>query len=186
MKITELLIPGVMLIEPQVFGDARGFFLETWERERYSSKGVGALFVQDNLSRSAKGVLRGLHLQNPHTQAKLVSVVHGVVRDVAVDVRVGSPTFGRYVSYDLSAENHHQLYIPRGCAHGFCVLSDWALFSYKCDDTYHPEAELGVRFDDPELGINWPDMELTLSQKDKNHPYLKDIPESVLPRFELG
>jgi dTDP-4-dehydrorhamnose 3,5-epimerase len=172
-----------LLVEPKAFGDPRGFFLESWQRERYAKAGIPADFVQDNLSRSARGVLRGMHLQNPFAQAKLVSVVYGSVLDVAIDVRVGSPTFGRWVSAELTAENHHQLFVPKGCAHGFCVISEWALFSYKCDDNYHPEAEVGVRYDDPDVGIEWPDVQATLSEKDLRHPFLRDIPESKLPRF---
>jgi dTDP-4-dehydrorhamnose 3,5-epimerase len=183
MKVTELSIPGVLLIEPKAFGDQRGFFLESWQKERYAKAGIPGDFVQDNLSRSTRGVLRGMHLQHPFSQAKLVGVAHGAVLDVAIDVRVGSPTFGRWVGAELSGDNHHQLYVPKGCAHGFCVLSEWALFSYKCDDNYHPEAELGVRYNDPDVGIAWPDGELALSDKDLLHPLLRDIPEDKLPRF---
>jgi dTDP-4-dehydrorhamnose 3,5-epimerase len=183
VKITELLIPGTKLIEPKVFGDSRGFFLESWQRERYAQAGIPNDFVQDNLSYSARGVLRGMHLQEPCAQAKLVTVLQGAVLDVAIDVRVGSPTFGRWVSAELTGENHHQLLVPRGCAHGFCVLSETALFSYKCDDAYHPEFEVGVRYDDPDVGIAWPELTFSLSPKDTQHPRLRDIPESKLPRF---
>lgn len=184
MKVTPLEIEGVLFIEPKVFGDDRGFFLETWSQERYSEAGAPSRFVQDNLSKSRRGVLRGLHLQNPHGQGKLVSAPLGRVLDVAVDVRVGSPTFGRWVARELSEENHAQLYIPEGCAHGFCVLSEVALFSYKCTDGYHPECEMSVRFDDPNIGIEWPDLEYSLSPKDEAAPRLSDIPQEALPQYQ--
>ena len=154
MNIEELSLPGVLLITPKVFGDARGYFVETFARERYAEAGVDLPFVQDNLSRSPKGVLRGLHLQHPHGQGKLVQVVEGSVFDVAVDVRVGSPTFGKWAGAELSADNHCQLWVPPGFAHGFVVTSEHALFSYKCTDTYHPECELSVLWSDPAIGDN--------------------------------
>jgi dTDP-4-dehydrorhamnose 3,5-epimerase len=178
-----LSIPGVLLIEPKVFGDARGFFVEQWHAERYAGVGMSRPFVQDNLSKSSRGVLRGLHLQNPHAQAKLVGVPHGAVLDVVVDVRVGSPMFGRWVSAELTGENQHQLYVPRGCAHGFCVVSDWALFSYKCDDLYNPSTELGVRFDDPDVGVQWPEIDVVVSDKDRVAPLLRDIDPAGLPQY---
>jgi dTDP-4-dehydrorhamnose 3,5-epimerase len=184
MKVTELAIPGVMLVEPKVFGDKRGYFCETWQAERYASEGIRAAFLQDNLSSSTRGVLRGLHLQNPFTQAKLLSVLRGAIFDVAVDVRVGSPTFGQWVGVELNEDNHHQLFVPRGCAHGFCVVSETALVSYKCDELYHPETELGVRFDDSDIGIQWPKLEYVLSPKDSQYPRLREIPEGKLPRYE--
>jgi len=171
-------IPGVVVVEPQVFGDSRGWFAEQYNAERYKAAGIDADFVQDNESFSSKGVVRGLHWQAaPHTQAKLVRVVRGAVWDVAVDIRRGSPTFGRHVAMTLSAENRRQLYIPRGFAHGFIVLEDDTLFSYKCDRLYCREADRGMLFSDPALGIEWPDlgMELTLSDKDRRHPLFKDI-----------
>jgi dTDP-4-dehydrorhamnose 3,5-epimerase len=176
-------IPGLYIIEPRVFGDARGYFLETFAAERYRQLGIVETFVQDNLSRSRQGTLRGLHLQNPHGQGKLVSAVVGTVWDVAVDVRVGSPTFGQWEAFELSEENHRQVYVPPGCAHGFIVLSDVALFSYKCTDTYHPETELGVVYDDPDIGIAWPIAASELSERDKRHPRLKDIDKARLPVF---
>lgn len=183
MKVTPLEIPDVLLIEPKVFGDARGFFLETWSRARYAEAGVPTEFVQDNLSRSRRGILRGLHLQHPHGQGKLVSVVEGQVFDVAVDVRVGSPTFGRWVGRTLSGENKHQLYIPPGFAHGFCVESEYALFAYKCTEEYHPEAEVGVRYDDPAIGIPWTIENPTLSEKDARALPLAEIPRDRLPKY---
>ena len=178
MNIIETSIPGVKIIEPQVFGDARGWFVEQYNAERYKAAGIDADFVQDNESFSSKGVVRGLHWQAaPHTQAKLVRVVRGAVWDVAVDIRKGSPTFGKHVAVNLSAENRRQIFVPRGFAHGFIVLEDDTLFCYKCDNFYCPTADRGVRFDDPALGIAWPDIgfPLTLSEKDRRHPMLDAI-----------
>jgi dTDP-4-dehydrorhamnose 3,5-epimerase len=187
VKVTELEIPGVLLVEPSVFKDQRGFFVETFHRHRYSAAGITDTFLQDNLSRSQRGVLRGLHLQNPVAQAKLVSAPLGAVFDVAVDVRLGSPTFGKWVGRELSADNQHQLYVPVGCAHGFCVLSDVALFSYKCTDVYSPNDQFGVAFDDPDIGIEWPIEDVILSDKDRVLPRLKDIPkERLLPFVPRG
>lgn len=183
MQVKTSKIPGLLVIEPRVFGDSRGYFLETFAAERYRALGIAETFVQDNLSKSRLGTLRGLHLQNPHGQGKLVSAVVGSVWDVAVDVRIGSPTFGQWEGYELSEENHRQVYVPPGCAHGFIVQSDVALFAYKCTDAYHPETELGVAFDDPELAIAWPIAALELSARDKNHPRLRDIERSRLPTF---
>lgn len=176
--ISNPLIPDVKTIIPQVFGDSRGWFVEQYNAERYKAAGITADFVQDNESFSSKGVVRGLHWQAaPYTQAKLVRVIRGAVWDVAVDIRKGSPTFGKHVSEILTAENHKQFYIPRGFAHGFIVLEDNTLFSYKCDNLYHPEADRGLRFDDPTLGIEWPklDLPIFLSEKDKKHPGLSEI-----------
>jgi len=185
MKIIKTDIPGVLLIEPQVFGDERGWFVETWQQERYAEHGISGSFVQDNQAFSQRGVLRGLHLQNPHGQGKLVQVISGEVFDVAVDVRRGSPYFGRWVGVSLSGKNRRQFYVPEGFAHGYCVISDEALFSYKCTDNYHPESQFAVRWDDPELGIDWP---LTgspvLSEKDKKAPCLCDLPEEMLPPYQ--
>lgn len=176
--ISNPLIPDVKTIIPQVFGDSRGWFVEQYNAERYKAAGITADFVQDNESFSSKGVVRGLHWQAaPYTQAKLVRVIRGAVWDVAVDIRKGSPTFGKHVSEVLTADNHKQFYIPRGFAHGFIVLEDNTLFSYKCDNLYHPEADRGLKFDDPALGIEWPklDVEIKLSAKDQKHPCLADI-----------
>ena len=178
MNIIETDSRGAKIRERQVFGDSRGWFAEQYNAERYRAAGIDADFVQDNESFSSKGVVRGLHWQAaPHTQAKLVRVVRGAVWDVAVDIRKGSPTFGRHVSVTLSAENHRQFFIPRGFAHGFIVLEDDTLFSYKCDRLYCREADSGMLFSDPALGIKWPDlgMELKLSEKDTKHPLFKDI-----------
>jgi dTDP-4-dehydrorhamnose 3,5-epimerase len=177
-------LPDVLLIEPRVFGDARGWFCETWQRERYAEAGIDADFVQDNQSFSARGTLRGLHIQNPFGQGKLVQVITGEVYDVAVDVRRGSPSFGRWAGAHLNGENKHQFWVPKGFLHGFLVLSDTALFSYKCTDLYHPETQFAVRWDDPDIGIQWPDVgELLLSDKDRDAPMLRDIPDSQLPEW---
>ncbi len=178
MHVSDAAIKGVKVIVPDVHGDARGWFVEQYNAARYRSAGVMADFVQDNESFSAKGVVRGLHWQAaPHAQAKLVRVVRGAVWDVAVDIRRGSPTFGKYAAETLSAEDHRQLYIPRGFAHGFIVLEDDTLVSYKCDNPYCPSAERGLLFDDPALKIAWPklDVALMLSEKDRRHPSLADI-----------
>jgi dTDP-4-dehydrorhamnose 3,5-epimerase len=168
-------VPGVLIIETKLFGDQRGFFLETYQFARYAAHGISRPFVQDNLSRSAYGVLRGLHLQNPMTQGKLVSVVRGRVLDVAVDVRVGSPHFGRHVAVELSEENRRQLWIPRGFAHGFLVLSETADFFYKCDELYSPKDEIVVRWSDPAIGIKWGVDTPSLSARDAAAPPLSEI-----------
>lgn len=183
MTVTELDLPGVLLIEPRVFTDERGAFFESWHADRYREAGIHADFVQDNLSVSRHGVLRGLHFQEPYGQAKLVSVLRGEVYDVAVDVRVGSPTFGRTTAVTLSDAEPRQLFVPAGFAHGFVVLSDEAVFSYKCTELYHPEAEQAVRWDDPDLAIAWPEAAPVLSPKDRAAPRLRDIAESRLPRY---
>ena len=181
MNVQELSIPGLKLISPKAFGDSRGWFLESWQSDRYRDFGMPH-FVQDNLSRSSKGVLRGLHLQSPFSQAKLVTVFEGEVFDVAVDLRQGSPSFGKWHGELLSADNHRQFFIPEGFAHGFQVLSDSALFFYKCSDFYHPEAELTVQWNDPSIGIQWPGSDVVLSQKDQKGIELKHLPkERLLP-----
>lgn len=184
MNIIAADIPGVLVLEPRVFGDHRGFFMESWNERTYTQAGITARFVQDNLSRSSHGVLRGLHLQHPHGQAKLVSVLEGEVYDVAVDVRVGSPTFGRWVAAVLSDENKRHFYIPPGFAHGFCVLSDTALFFYKCSDFYHPESEVTVAWNDPDIGIPWPVSGPTVSAKDAVAMCLNAISRECLPKYE--
>lgn len=183
MKAIETGLPGVLIIEPDVFGDSRGFFQETWRRERYESLGIPGPFVQDNMSFSAKGVLRGLHYQHPREQGKLVYVVLGEVYDVAVDVRAGSPTFGQWTAVMLSGDNHRQLWIPPGLAHGFCVVSDTAYFCYKCTAVYSSSDEGGILWNDPDIGIEWPLSEVLLSEKDKVSPRLKDLPTVKLPRY---
>ena len=185
MNIIETDLPGVLVIEPRVFGDDRGFFMESFNDRRYREAGIPAAgrFVQDNLSRSARGVLRGLHFQNPHGQGKLVSVLEGEVFDVAVDIRVGSPTFGRWTGTYLSAENHRQMYIPPDFAHGFAVTKDTALFSYKCTDYYAREAEGAVLWNDPAIGIDWPLQSPTLSEKDRDAQPLNALHKDTLPRY---
>ena len=183
MKVVETSLSGVLIIEPKVFPDARGFFVETYHKERYAACGIEPDFVQDNLSYSSKGVLRGLHYQKPHTQGKLVYVLQGEVWDVAVDIRPGSSTFGQWTAVTLSSENRNQFYISPGFAHGFCVLSDTALFTYKCTDLYHPECDAGICWDDPDIGIKWPVTEPILSAKDEQLPILRDIPVERLPQI---
>jgi len=175
MKITPTSLDGVLLIEPKVFEDGRGFFMETFVRDVFRQQGIHVDFVQDNHAKSTRGVLRGLHYQIQHGQDKLVRVVQGEVFDVAVDVRQGSPSFGKWEGVTLSAENKLQLFVPKGFAHGYCVLSDTAEFIYKCSDTYHPEDEGGLIWNDPDVGIQWPIPNPILSEKDKTHPRLKDI-----------
>ena len=183
MQVTPQAIADVLLIEPAVFGDERGFFKETYHAQRYREAGIPQTFVQDNLSRSRKGILRGLHMQNPHGQGKLVQVLEGEVFDVALDVRKGSPTFGEWVGMTLSASNHRQLYIPPGFAHGFCVTSESALFFYKCTDIYHPECEVGIAYNDPALGIRWPVSDPLVSAKDATHPPLSGVDPAKLPAY---
>lgn len=174
-KFNKTDIEGVYIIESQVFGDNRGYFLETYNKKDFDNAGLKYDFVQDNQSKSRKGVLRGLHFQKNHPQAKLVRVLEGEVFDVAVDLRKDSKTYGKWVGVVLSAENKKQFMIPRGFAHGFVVLSDEATFAYKCDDFYHPEDEGGIMWNDPEVNIKWPfEGEVILSEKDKKHPSLKD------------
>jgi len=184
MKVIETELPGVLIIEPKVFGDARGFFLESFHAGRYAEYGIpgeGNRFVQDNHSRSRKGVLRGLHFQLRQPQGKLVSVATGRVFDVAADVNPDSASFGRWVGVELSDENHRQLWIPPGYAHGFCVLSDVADFQYKCTAFYDPDSDAGVVWNDPDLAIDWPVSEPLLSAKDEVLPSLKDAPRDRLP-----
>jgi len=184
MKVNKTNLGGVLHIEPKVFGDTRGFFLETYNKERYMEAGFSDVeFVQDNHSRSSKGVLRGLHFQLNNPQGKLVQVATGSVFDVAVDIRVGSPTFGQWYGCVLSEENHHQLWIPPKFAHGFCVLSDTADFIYKCTDYYQPDDEGGLLWNDPEVGIDWPLKEPFLSEKDKVYACLSDVNSDLLPKY---
>ncbi len=184
MKINKTNLESVLHIEPKVFGDSRGFFLETYNKQRYMAAGFPDIdFVQDNHSRSGKGVLRGLHFQTNNPQGKLVQVTSGSVFDVAVDIRIGSPTFGQWYGCILSEENHHQLWIPPKFAHGFCVLSDRVDFLYKCTDYYQPDDESGLLWNDPEVDINWPLKEPLLSDKDKALLCLSDIDHSLLPNY---
>mgnify|MGYP000857656298 FL=1 len=183
MKVLKPEIPGLLVIEPDVFGDQRGFFMETWNAKRYAEAGLDVNFVQDNLSYSSYGVLRGLHYQHPNAQGKLVYVLQGSVYDVAVDIRVGSPSFGKWYGVGLSAENKRQFYIPEGFAHGYCVLSETALFAYKCTDFYSPATEGGIAWDDPELSIDWPVENPILSDKDTKYPLLSEIGPNKLPQW---
>ena len=183
MNAKETKLPGVLILEPDEFSDERGFFLETWKSTRYENIGIRGPFVQDNVSFSKKAVLRGLHFQYPQQQGKLVQVLSGRVVDVVVDISVGSPTFGRWVSEVLSDANHIQIYIPPGFAHGYCVTSKTAIFAYKCTDFYNPAAEAGIIWNDPDLNIDWPMKKPILSPKDANYPRLKDLPPDKLPHF---
>lgn len=179
MKIKETYISGLLVVEPQVFGDSRGYFFESFNAAKFAElTGIDTQFVQDNESRSSYGVVRGLHMQlPPHAQAKLVRVVEGRVLDVAVDLRKDSPTFGKHFAIELTGENHLQVYIPKGFAHGFSVLSETAVFQYKCDGYYAPASEAAIAWNDPDLGIDWklPSEDAVLSDKDRNHPSLKEF-----------
>lgn len=177
MNVIKTDIPDVLIVEPKVFGDNRGYFFEAYSERQFNNTVREVSFVQDNQSKSSRGVLRGLHFQKPpYVQSKLVSVVKGCIRDVAVDLREGSPTFGKYVAVELSEDNHRQLFIPRGFAHGFVVLSEEAIVQYKCDNYYAPQYEGAIAWNDPDLAIDWGVLEgeIILSEKDKNHPDLKD------------
>ncbi len=184
MKVTPTDLDGVVLLAPRVFGDSRGAFWESYQQERYAAAGLTATFVQDNISLSKKNTLRGLHYQHPHGQAKLVQVLQGEIFDVALDIRVGSPTFGQWFGTQLSDRNHRQLYIPAGFAHGFCVCSDSALFMYKCSEYYAPGDEGGIHWDDPALAIPWPVEEPVLSPRDREWPRLGAIDLRNLPVYE--
>jgi len=179
MKVASTPLPGVLLLEPRLFRDERGFFLETWQQARYAACGIAGPFVQDNLSRSVRGTLRGLHFQEPQPQGKLVSVVRGAVYDVAVDIRRGSPTFGRWFGAELSEDNRRQMWIPPGFAHGFCVTSDVADFAYKCTTAYVGAHSRAIAWNDPDLGIDWPTAQPLLSPQDSTAPRLRDA--TLLP-----
>ena len=185
MKVESTEIPGVAVIHPNAFADSRGLFYETWNQSRYASAGMPEAFVQDNVSRSSRGVLRGLHYQLPQSQGKLLSVLAGEIFDVAVDIRRGSPAFGKWVGVTLSAANHLQLYVPAGCAHGFQALSDEAVVLYKCTEYYHPASERAVLWSDEDLGIPWT-LPPILSAKDQDAPHLRAIPEGALPVYSPG
>lgn len=186
MIVEPLELPEVLLLKPRVFRDVRGQFLETWHDERYAAIGLSRPFVQDNVSVSRHGVLRGLHFQNPHAQGKLVSAVAGSVFDVAVDVRRGSPRFGRWVGHELTAESGHQLWIPPGFAHGFLVTSAEAVFAYKCTEHYSSSDEQSVRWDDPAIAVSWPSAAPILSEKDAEAPFLSELASGFLPPFDGG
>jgi len=183
VKVTPTAIPEVLLIEPRGFEDARGAFVETWQFERYREAVTPLAFVQDNVSVSRRGVVRGLHFQHPHGQGKLIGVLAGAAWDVAVDVRRGSPTFGRWVAEELTEANRRQLWIPAGFAHGFQALSDGVVFHYKCTDTYHPECERTVLWSDPALAIPWPVADAVVAAKDAAAPLLADLPPEHLPSY---
>jgi dTDP-4-dehydrorhamnose 3,5-epimerase len=185
MKLIETSLPGVLVIEPQVFGDSRGFFYESYNQSKFRESGVVRDFVQSNVSRSSKGVLRGLHYQSPNPQGKLVSVLEGEVFDVAIDIRRGSPTFGKWEGVMLTAENHRHFWIPEGFAHGFCVVSDHATFTYQCTALYDRVADASIRWDDPTIGIDWPISCPLLSEKDANAPLLREISHHRLPEYAV-
>jgi len=183
MKLTPASIEDVIIIETAVFADNRGSFMEIYHEERYKAVGIETDFIQDNLSYSTRGIIRGLHYQLPNPQAKLVQVIFGEVLDIAVDIRRGSPTFGKYASVHLSDQNRRQLFIPKGFAHGFSVLSETAAFTYKCSDFYAPESEKGILWSDPDLGIEWQLENPLLSGKDSQLPCLRDVPTEDLPVY---
>ena len=183
MKVVETDLPGCLVLEPQVFGDARGFFYESFNHDKLSAAGLDLAFVQGNVSQSSRGVLRGLHYQWPKPQGKLVSVLEGEVWDVAVDIRRGSPTFGRWTAVVLSAENKRHFWIPEGFAHGFVVLSERALFTYLCTQTYDRAADAAIRWDDAQLAVDWPVGAPLVSEKDAAAPFLADVPAGRLPDY---
>lgn len=184
VRFVKTSLPGVLVIEPDVFKDERGFFMETFNQRKYAKAGLNLVFVQDNHSHSRKGTLRGLHYQLHHPQAKLVYVVTGEILDVAVDIRRGSPTFGQWVGTVLSAENKRQIFVPEGFAHGFCIQTETADVIYKCTDLYHPGDDYGIFWADPTIGINWPIGDPSLSNKDSKNPKLSEIPDAHFPVYE--
>ncbi len=181
MTITETDLPGVLLVSPKAYGDSRGYFFESYNRQRYRDAGIDCDFVQDNVSFSTAGVIRGLHYQLPNEQAKLLSVVSGAILDVAVDIRKDSPYYGKWVGAVLSSENHHQLFIPTGFAHGFAVIGSHAVVAYKCSGTYDPKGEVTVKWDDPEIGIKWGTENAIISDRDQAGVLLKDVSQDRLP-----
>ncbi|MBN1932766.1 MAG: dTDP-4-dehydrorhamnose 3,5-epimerase [Desulfobacterales bacterium] len=183
MKIITTKLPSVLIIEPNVFSDQRGFFMETYQKNRYKAKRIFPDFVQDNLSYSVRNTLRGLHYQLPNGQAKLIQVIKGEIFDVVLDIRLGSPTFGNWVATYLSERNKRQLFVPQGFAHGFCVISEYVFLVYKCSDFYKPESERGVLWSDPDINIDWPIDEPVLSEKDCRYPCLKNVLPEHLPVY---
>jgi dTDP-4-dehydrorhamnose 3,5-epimerase len=186
MNVRTTPIEGVLVLEPRIFKDARGYFLETFHANRYLESGVTAHFVQDNLSFSAKGVLRGMHFQHPRAQAKLISVAQGAIFDAVVDVRLGSPTYAQWFGETLTSDNGWQLYVPEGFAHGFAVLSDTAVVTYKCSDYYAPDDEVSLSWNDPDVGIVWPGGDLTVSERDAAGLRLSQVPTNKLPRYRAS
>jgi dTDP-4-dehydrorhamnose 3,5-epimerase len=184
LRIIETELPGCVVIEPQVHGDARGYFYESFNADKYRSAGLDLRFVQSNVSRSARGVLRGLHYQLPNPQGKLVNVLEGEVYDVAVDIRTGSPTFGRWAAAILSEANKRHFWIPPGFAHGFVVLSEFATFTYQCTTVYAAAADAGIRWNDGDIGVDWPVSAPLLSDKDQRAPFLREVAPGRLPPFE--
>ena len=184
MKFRQSALDGVLIIEPGVFGDERGFFMEDWKSGAYAKAGLPPVMSQSNFSKSSYGVIRGLHYQYPQAQGKLVSVLEGTVFDVAVDIRTGSPGFGKWTAVELSAANRLQLYVPEGFAHGFCALSETALVHYMCTSEYAPEYDAALAWNDPDIGVEWPIEPVSVSVKDAEAPLLREIPVSRLPRFE--
>jgi dTDP-4-dehydrorhamnose 3,5-epimerase len=184
MKVSRTSLDGVLSVEPNVFKDQRGFFMETYHQRRYSDCGIESVFVQDNVSYSVRGTLRGLHYQLPQAQAKLVQVIQGEIFDVALDIRRGSPTFGQWTGVHLSGENGHQLFIPEGFAHGFCVLSETAHVLYKCTNFYAPDAEGGILWSDPAVGIDWSVTDPLISLRDSQFPCLRDVSPERLPVYK--
>jgi dTDP-4-dehydrorhamnose 3,5-epimerase len=182
LRVLETGLDGVVIIEPQVYGDERGFFLESWKASSYGRHGLPTAFSQANISRSEKGVLRGLHYQYKQPQGKLVSVLEGRIFDVAVDIRPGSASFGQWAGVELSSANHRQMYVPEGFAHGFIVLSSSALFHYHCTTEYSPQYEVAIAWNDPDIAVKWPFEPNTISGKDRDAPFLRDVPADRLPR----
>ena len=185
MRVLDTGLDGVVIIEPRIHGDERGFFQESWKASSYGAHGLPTAFAQANISRSAKGVLRGLHYQHRQPQGKLVSVLEGRIFDVAVDVRPGSASFGSWAGVELSSANHRQLFVPEGFAHGFIVLSDTALFHYHCTTEYSPQYEVAIAWNDPDIAVNWPREPLSVSDKDSRAPFLRDLPEHLLPPGDM-
>ncbi len=184
MNVSGTTIEGVMVFEPRVFDDNRGFFMETYQKERYKQAGIDCHFVQDNLSYSVQGTLRGLHYQLHHPQAKLIQVIYGAIFDISVDIRRGSSTFGKWTGVHILGKNRRQVFVPVGFAHGFCIISNSAYVLYKCSDFYKPEDEMGILWSDPEIAIEWPISDPLLSVKDREYPCLSDVPENRLPLYE--
>ena len=185
MKVTRTSLDGVLIIESDVFGDERGFFMESWKSSGYANAGLPADMLQSNFSRSTYGVIRGLHYQYPQPQGKLVSAVEGTIFDVAVDIRSDSPSFGQWTAVELSADNHFQLYVPEGFAHGFCALSETALVHYMCTSEYSPEFDAALAWNDPDVAVDWPIEPVSVSAKDSAAPRLCNISKSALPRIGL-